>query len=85
MDERERNWHGWKTFFAARRNRPAPTILDDDPALDGVPGSVARSLAIFQLGESGGGTVVQQSRRSRFFMFDLAHQPLPIVFMHRVL
>ena len=65
MDGNKRNWQGWKAFFAARSDRPAPQILDDDPALVNVPASVARSLAIFQLGESGGGSVVEQVRRSR--------------------
>lgn len=34
--------------------------LEDPHDYSGVPASVARSLAIFQLGESGGGTVVRQ-------------------------
>ncbi len=65
MENRKCDWRGWKAFFAARCDRPSPRILDDDPALEGVPASVAHSLAIFQLGESGGGTVVQQVRSSR--------------------
>lgn len=70
MEEIERDWHGWKAFFAARCTRPSPQILDDDPALAGVPASVARSLAVFQLGESGGGSVVQQARDSRLSGID---------------
>ena len=65
MDGETRNWSAWERFFAARRNRPAPGILDDDPALVAVPASVARSLAIFQLGESGGGAIVEQARACR--------------------
>jgi hypothetical protein len=57
-------WRHWHTFFAARSLRPAPRILADDARLEQVPPSVARSLAIFQLGESGGGTIVEQARRS---------------------
>jgi hypothetical protein len=64
MVERQGNWRGWKDFFAARSARPAPQILADDPQLASVPKSVARSLAIFQLGESGGGTVIGQARTS---------------------
>lgn len=65
MVERHGNWRGWRDFFAARAARPAPRILADDPLLKSVPGSVARSLAVFQLGESGGGTVIEQARKSR--------------------
>lgn len=56
------NWRAWSEFFAARAHRPVPTL---GPAgiYTGVPDSVAKSLAIFQLGESGGGTIVEQVRR----------------------
>lgn len=63
-------WTHWKTFFAARRQRPGVRLLADEPQLAAVPESVARSLAIFQLGESGGGTVVEQARRSRLACVD---------------
>jgi hypothetical protein len=65
MVERHGNWRGWRDFFAARSTRPAPQLLDDDPLLASVPQSVARSLAVFQLGESGGGTIIEQARKSR--------------------
>lgn len=65
MAARHSSWSHWKAFFAARRHRPGARLLADAPGLAGVPTSVARSLAIFQLGESGGGTVVEQARRSR--------------------
>ena len=58
-------WRHWHAFFAARSARPAPRILSDDAQLERVPASVARSLAIFQLGESGGGSIVEQARHSR--------------------
>lgn len=58
------HWKTWRDFFAARSGRPLPG-LDDPRAYSDVPASVARSLAIFQLGESGGGTVVEQARNSR--------------------
>ena len=57
------DWTVWRRFFEGRADRPMPGL-----ALGGAPGalpeSLARSLAIFQLGESGGGTVIEQSRTS---------------------
>ena len=64
------NWFHWKAFFAARQHRPGARMLADEPGLAAVPASVARSLAIFQLGESGGGTVIEQARRSRLSSVD---------------
>ncbi|HZD51416.1 MAG TPA: hypothetical protein VE175_00080 [Woeseiaceae bacterium] len=58
------DWRTWRGLFAARSGRGLPT-LHDPHDYSGVPDSVARSLAIFQLGESGGGTVVTQARNSR--------------------
>jgi len=58
-------WHYWRDLFDARKGRPLPDPFAPGPALAGLPRSLARSLAIFQLGESGGGTVVQQARNSR--------------------
>lgn len=57
------NWEVWARFFAARRNRELPA-LERDRDYSELPPSLARSLAIFQLGESGGGTVVQQAWRN---------------------
>lgn len=70
MHETTPNWAQWKAFFAARHQRPGARLLPDDPDLSGVPASVARSLAIFQLGESGGGSVVDQARNSRLPLLD---------------
>lgn len=53
------NWQAWRDLFASRSGRALPD-LDDRQDYSRVPASVARSLAIFQLGESGGGTVVRQ-------------------------
>lgn len=57
------NWEKWRKFFASRKDRQLPQ-LEDPSEYRNVPNSVARSLAIFQLGESGGGSVVEQARRS---------------------
>ena len=58
------SWTRWRTFFEERKDRPLPRL---DPRIDYamLPRSVARSLAVFQLGESGGGTIVDQARSSR--------------------
>jgi len=63
MNDLTPNWKTWQAFFAARSGRPLPG-LDDSQDYSGLPASVARSLAIFQLGESGGGTIVEQARDS---------------------
>lgn len=70
MANRNPNWTRWNAFFTARRHRPGARILADEPQLDRVPASVARSLAVFQLGESGGGTVVDQARNSHLPSLD---------------
>jgi hypothetical protein len=57
-------WQQWESFFEARQARPMASLADTCHA--DVPPSVARSLAVFQLGESGGGSVVEQARRSAF-------------------
>lgn len=63
------NWSGWYRYFAARRDRHLPP-LETSERYSNVPDSVAKSLAIFQLGESGGGTVIQQARRSSIEAID---------------
>ena len=63
MNKEGGNWARWQRFFKARSERQLPTLFD--PAdYTGVPESVAQSLAIFQLGESGGGTIIEQARLS---------------------
>lgn len=64
MQTFDTDWRRWRDFFAARADRRLPA-LDDPQDYSGVPSSVARSLAVFQLGESGGGTVIAQARDSR--------------------
>lgn len=64
MDSAENIWSTWVRFFSRRANRRLPG-LDDPMSYRNIPPSVARSLAIFQLGESGGGTVIEQARRSQ--------------------
>jgi hypothetical protein len=57
------NWQKWHQFFSSRSNRQFPELKSPED-YSSVPSSVAKSLAIFQLGESGGGTVIEQARRS---------------------
>ncbi len=64
MQDKTSPWSKWRNVFASRSQRPAPSLLRDEPNLEEVPASVARSLAIFQLGESGGGTITAQVRHS---------------------
>lgn len=57
------DWNGWQQLFESRADRPLPRLADRQSR--DIPASVARSLAVFQLGESGGGTVVDQAKASR--------------------
>lgn len=58
------DWEDWHRFFAGRATRPLPALCADHE-YHRLPESLARSIAVFQLGESGGGTVVEEARRSR--------------------
>jgi hypothetical protein len=57
-------WETWAKFFVGRSNRHLPA-LEQDQDYSALPPSLARSLAIFQLGESGGGTIIKQALQSR--------------------
>ena len=57
------NWEKWQQFFASRSERQLPE-LDTVEDYSELPDSLAKSLAIFQLGESGGGTIIEQARQS---------------------
>ncbi|MGI9271431.1 MAG: hypothetical protein ACR2QT_06630 [Woeseiaceae bacterium] len=57
------NWLEWKTFFKRRADRSVPAAHEGHDHVS-LPASLARSLAIFQLGESGGGTIIEQARAS---------------------
>lgn len=59
-----RCWREWRQLFENRSDRPLPADAPLRKYRD-LPDSLARSLAIFQLGESGGGTIVEQARSSR--------------------
>ncbi len=63
------NWGEWCDFFSKRSDRPMPAPEANDLYLK-LPKSLAESLAIFQLGESGGGTVVSQARHSNIKEID---------------
>ncbi len=57
-------WKRFRELFEKRADRPIPP-LEADLDYTQLPRSLARSLAVFQLGESGGGSVVAQARASR--------------------
>ena len=63
------DWSAWSSFFERRAERAVPDPHSDD-CYDGWPPSLARSLAIFQLGESGGGTIVEEARESEIEEID---------------
>ena len=63
------NWRDWSEFFALRGDRQMPRPENDKQHLS-LPKSLARSLAIFQLGESGGGTIIEQARHNRLDSID---------------
>ncbi|MDJ0758894.1 MAG: ferritin-like domain-containing protein [Woeseiaceae bacterium] len=62
-------WEHFKSLFEQRADRPLPPLKADLDYTQ-LPRSLARSLAVFQLGESGGGTVVSQARASRLDAVD---------------
>jgi len=63
MEQNTVNWRRWRQFFESRRERELPS-LEAPEHYSALPASLARSLAIFQLGESGGGSIIEQSRSS---------------------
>ena len=69
MEKANRNWAEWRRFFSERRDRTFPR-LEVDANYEYLPESLAKSLAIFQFGESGGGTVIEQARRSSLATVD---------------
>jgi len=57
-------WKAWARFFANRSTRALPALKVDQD-YSALPASLSESLAIFQLGESGGGTIVRQALHSK--------------------
>jgi len=57
-------WENWARFFAVRSNRALPALKQDQD-YSTLPDSLAKSLAIFQLGESGGGTIIKQALHNK--------------------
>jgi hypothetical protein len=69
MATEKSTWKIWARFFANRRNRALPALRQDQD-YSALPNSLAQSLAIFQLGESGGGTIVRQALHNRLAGID---------------
>ncbi len=63
METRSTCWREWQELFESRSDRPLPSAAKLRK-YDELPTSLAQSLAIFQLGESGGGTIIEQARAS---------------------
>jgi hypothetical protein len=64
MNIEQSTWKAWAKFFVNRSKRSLPA-LEQDRDYSELPASLARSLAIFQLGESGGGTIVKQALHNK--------------------
>jgi len=69
MGNRTTCWREWKELFEGRRNRLLP-VAEPLRVYSELPRSLAQSLAIFQLGESGGGTIIEQARASNLPQID---------------
>jgi hypothetical protein len=69
MYRQSSSWRQWRELFENRSKRPLPTP-GTEPRYANLPASLARSLAIFQLGESGGGTIIEQARSSHLPQID---------------
>ena len=69
MDLEYVNWREWLDFFEYRSDRRLPEA-ETNELYSHLPKSLARSLAIFQLGESGGGTIIEQARQSDIACID---------------
>ena len=63
------SWREWMELFQSRSGRPLP-VVEPPRRYATLPASLAKSLAIFQLGESGGGTIIEQARASRLPQLD---------------
>ena len=62
-------WETWAKFFVKRSDRALPA-LEQDQDYSALPESLAQSLAIFQLGESGGGTIIKQALHNKLVGVD---------------
>ena len=80
MKRQTGEWQQWVDFFLARSDRPLPP-WPDETGTEAIPASVARSLAIFQLGESGGGTIIEQARSSRIVEIDVTYAAAMALFV----
>ena len=63
------DWSVWKTFLDERRERPLPA-LDLRTDYSGMPESLARSLAVFQVDEHGGSTIVDRMVPNGLYAID---------------
>lgn len=69
MSNIKSDWQTWRDLFQGRADRPLQP-LDADLDYTQLPRSLARSFAVFQLGETGGGNIIRQARQSRLPAID---------------
>ena len=74
------DWRDWHEFFRKRIDRPFRKP-DTGDLYGYLPKSLAESLAIFQLGESGGGTIIEQARRSGITAIDCHYADAMVLFV----
>ena len=80
MTIEQNTWEAWAKFFVNRSKRSLPA-LKQDRDYSVLPASLARSLAIFQLGESGGGTIINQALRNNLPGIDEYYAAAMVLFV----
>ena len=80
MQNQAVDWREWRRFFERRAKRPLPSG-ETQFNYASMPPSLAQSLAIFQLGESGGGAIIEQARHSDIAEIDDAYADAMALFV----
>lgn len=80
MENFDVQWQDWRALFERRSTRPLP-VSDKRSVYTDLPESLAKSLATFQLGESGGGTIIKQARVSSLPQIDAIYAEAMALFV----